>query len=32
VPADLKGDFNLRLKYDIKPFQLKTEKTTLTLK
>jgi len=32
VPADLKGDFALRLKYDIKPFELKIDKTTLTLK
>jgi len=31
VPKDLKGEFVLRLKYDIKPFELKAKNATLTL-
>jgi len=31
VPATLKGRFDLRLKYDPKPFEMKMNPATLTL-
>jgi len=32
VPAQLKGEFTATLKFEAKPFQIKLEKTTFTIK